>query len=150
MTAYRFRITFDSDPTSLWRDIVVGEDRSVDEFQTAINDSVGLDSGHLWFIGTDEEYWNSETKYQCPQEFEDTSCPMGFGKETHNAAETSISDMVVRLELEERDRICYLYDYGDEWRFYGILKSIDDDEPSDRQPTVVDETGGTVTQYERR
>jgi len=31
MTAYRFRVKFDPDPTSLWRDIVVGgqDDRRV-------------------------------------------------------------------------------------------------------------------------
>ncbi|WP_222916793.1 plasmid pRiA4b ORF-3 family protein [Natrinema sp. SYSU A 869] len=150
MTAYRFRVTFDPDPTSLWRDVVIGEDRSVDEFQTTINDAVGLDQGHLWFVGTDENYWDSDVKLQCPQEFDDSSGPMGFGEETYDAAATTVGDMIVKLDLKERDRICYLYDYGDEWRFYGILKSVDGDEPSDRQPTVVDEAGDTVEQYEKR
>jgi len=31
MTAYRFRVEFDPDPMSMWRDIVVGSDRSLDE-----------------------------------------------------------------------------------------------------------------------
>jgi len=43
MTAYRFRIKFDPDPTSLWRDIVVGADRTITELQSAINPAVGLD-----------------------------------------------------------------------------------------------------------
>ncbi len=42
MTAYRFRVKFDPDPTSLWRDIVVGADRTITEFQSAINPAVGL------------------------------------------------------------------------------------------------------------
>jgi len=66
MTAYRFRVKFDRDPTSLWRDVVVGADRTVAEFQTAINAAVGLDQDHLWFVGTDEDYWNSDVVYQCP------------------------------------------------------------------------------------
>jgi len=53
MTAYRFRVKFDPDPTSLWRDIVVGADRTIAEFQLAINPAVGLDQGHLWFVGDD-------------------------------------------------------------------------------------------------
>jgi len=53
MTAYRFRIKFDPDPTSLWRDIVVGADRTITELQSAINPAVGLDQGHLWFVGED-------------------------------------------------------------------------------------------------
>lgn len=32
MTAYRFRVKFDPDPTSLWRDVVGGADRMLDEF----------------------------------------------------------------------------------------------------------------------
>lgn len=149
MTAYRFRVKFDSDPTSLWRDIVVGGNQSLDEFQATINASVGLDQGHLWFVGTDEDYWNSGVKYQCPQEFEGSPVggPLGLDEETYNAGETTISDVVSQLSLEERDRICYLYDYGDEWRFYVILKEILDGEPSDKQPEVVEKKGETVNQY---
>lgn len=70
MTAYRFRVKFDPDPRSLWRDIVVGADRTIAEFQAVLNSVVGLDQGHLWFVGNDEDYWDSEVKYQCPQEYE--------------------------------------------------------------------------------
>lgn len=31
MTVYRFRVKFSDDPTSLWRDIVTGADRTIDE-----------------------------------------------------------------------------------------------------------------------
>jgi len=37
MTAYRFCVKFDADPTSLWQDIVVGADRTIAELQSAIN-----------------------------------------------------------------------------------------------------------------
>ena len=40
MTTYRFRVKLEYDPTSLWRDIVIGGDRSLTEFQAAINDAV--------------------------------------------------------------------------------------------------------------
>ena len=35
MTAYRFRVKFDPNPTSLWRDIIVGADRTIVEFVPA-------------------------------------------------------------------------------------------------------------------
>jgi hypothetical protein len=73
MTVYRFRVRFAPDPTSLWRNIVVGADRTITEFQSAINPAVGLNQSHLWFIGDDEECWDSEVKYQCPQEYEQSS-----------------------------------------------------------------------------
>jgi hypothetical protein len=58
-----------------------------------------------------------------------------------------VSDAVEQLGLDERDRICYLYDYGDEWRFYAILKEILDDEQAERGPEVVESKGGTVEQH---
>ncbi|WP_434522245.1 hypothetical protein [Halorubrum sp. AS12] len=47
MTAYRFRVKFDPDPTGRWRDVVVGGGRTLDEFQATINDAMGLDRSHL-------------------------------------------------------------------------------------------------------
>jgi hypothetical protein len=55
--------------------------------------------------------------------------------------------MASQVDLSEGDRICYLFDYGDEWRFYAILKDIIADEPSDKQPDVVNEKGDQVDQY---
>jgi len=149
MTVYRFRVKFDPDPTSPWRDVVVGSDRTLDEFQTTVNAAIGLDRGHLWFIGTDEDYWRSDVKYQCPQELEEmpSSEPMGSDEETHNAGETTVGDMVEQLGLDERDRICYLYDYGDEWRFYTILKEMIGDRADDTAPVIGEMRGDGIEQY---
>jgi len=151
MTAYRFRVKFDPDPTSLWQDIVVGADRTIAEFQSAINPAVGLDQGHLWFVGEDEDYWNSAVKYQCPQEYEESlgGDPILRTERIENAGEVTIGEMTRQLGLEQYDRICYLYDYGDEWRFYAILKEILSDEPSDKPPEVVKEKGESIdNQYD--
>jgi hypothetical protein len=146
MTTYRFRVKFEYDPTSLWRDIVVGADRTLDEFQTVLNRSVGLDQGHLWFFGTGRDYWQSPVQYKRPAEMEQAASTMG-DEDEYNAAEMTLGEMVQQLPLEERDRICYLFDYGDEWRFYAILKEIDEGAPGDAEPAVVDERGGPVDQY---
>jgi hypothetical protein len=55
--------------------------------------------------------------------------------------------MARQLDLEQYDRICYLYDYGDEWRFYAILKEVLNDEPSDTEPAVVNTEGESIDQY---
>jgi hypothetical protein len=149
MTTYRFRVKFEYDPTSLWRDIVVGADRTLAEFQAALNRAVGLDQDHLWFIGTDQDYWDSAVKFQRREEFEDmpSGGPLARDEEVYNANETTIDEMAAQLNLDERDRICYLFDYGDEWRFYAILKEIDANESSDKEPEVVNEKGEPVVQY---
>jgi hypothetical protein len=65
----------------------------------------------------------------------------------YNDTETTIPDIATRLDLEERERICYLFDYGSEWRFYAILKAILDDDPSDKSPDVPNERGEPAVQY---
>ena len=64
MTTYRFRVKFEYDPAELWRDIVVGGDRTLDEFQTELNGAVGLNQNHLWFFGTEQDYWDSDVQYK--------------------------------------------------------------------------------------
>jgi hypothetical protein len=147
MTAYRFRVKFEHDPTSLWRDIVVGADRTLDEFQAVLNRSVGLDQNHLWFFGTDQDYWDSTVRYECPGEIDHSPGGTLRGGDEYDAGETTVGQMVHQLDLEERDRICYLFDYGDEWRFYAILKKVDEEELDDAEPAVVDEKGNPVDQY---
>ena len=69
------------------------------------------------------------------------------GGSAYNAGETTVGQMARQLDLEERDRICYLFDYGDEWRFYAILKEINKDGDSDKEPEIVKEKGDPVEQY---
>ncbi|GAB3328361.1 hypothetical protein GCM10027355_33590 [Haloplanus salinarum] len=146
MTTYCFRVKFEYDPTELWRDIVVGADRTLDEFQTVLNRAVGLDQDHLWFFGTDQDYWQSPVQYKRPEELAQAVPTMG-DEDEYSAAETTVGEMIQELRLQERDRICYLFDYGDEWRFYAILKEADNDGPSDSEPEVVNEKGDPVDQY---
>ena len=146
MTAYLFWVKFNPDPRSLWRDIAVGADRTIAEFQSAINPAVGLDQEHLWFVGDDENYWDSETKYQCPQEYEESlgGDPVLRTERIENAGDVTIGEMTGQLGLEQYGRICYLYDYGDEWRFYAILKEVLSEESSDTEPAVVKEKGDPI------
>lgn len=147
MTTYRFRVKYEYDPTSLWRDIAIGGDRTLDEFQTVLNRAVGLNQDHLWFFGTDQDYWDSDRQYKRPEEIEQSTSGLMRGGAEYDAGETAIGQMVRQLDLDKRDRICYLFDYGDEWRFYTILKEINENESSDKAPEVVKEKGDPVEQY---
>ncbi|MDG5778332.1 hypothetical protein VB773_19620 [Haloarculaceae archaeon H-GB2-1] len=51
--------------------------------------------------------------------------------------------------MDERDRIYYLFDYGDEWCFYAILKEIGEEHSSGIEPDVVKEKGEPMEQYHR-
>lgn len=92
MTAYRFRVKFEPDPTSVWRDIIIGSNRTVEEFQSTINQAFCIDNEYLWFFGANEDYWDSEIKYQTPREFGGSTGvdPISFGERVENAGETTI------------------------------------------------------------
>jgi hypothetical protein len=151
MTSYRFRVKASWNPRGLYRDIVVGSDRTLEDLQRTINTSFGLDFDHLWFFGMGQDYWRSRVKYLCPWEFEN---PDQMGEwfeffsgrrfeERHNAAEVALGD----LNLSVGDRLCYLFDYGDEWRFYMILEEERDGDPSDKAPIIGRKKGDDVVQY---
>jgi len=127
--------------------------RRQNNHRAAVGDqpAVGLDQGHLWFVGEDEGYWDSAVKYQCPQEYEESLSgdPLLRTERIENAGDVTIGEMTRQLRLEQYDRICYLYDYGDEWRFYAILKEVLSDEPSDKEPAIVKEKGDPINdQYD--
>lgn len=153
MTAYRFRVKAAWNPRGLWRDILIGGGRSLEDLHRTIVISFGLDPDptHLWFFGEDQEYWNTKVKYVSPLELEEGGIPWdelmdfstGRREERHNGAETTIS----QLGLEVRDRLCYLYDYGDEWQFYMILKEIIPDKSPGTEPEVVKSRGEKITPY---
>lgn len=86
MTTYRFRVKYEHDPRSLRRDIVVGADRTLDEFQSVLNRAVGLNQDHLWFFGTDQDYWDSDVQYKRPG-------GMLQGGKEYDAGETTVGQM---------------------------------------------------------
>ena len=58
----------------------------------------------------------------------------------------TVGQIVRQLDLDERDRICYLFDYCDEWRFYAILKEINEEGSRNSEPDVVNDKGEPVEQ----
>lgn len=65
----------------------------------------------------------------------------------YDAGETTGGQVAGKLDLEERDRICYLFDYDDEWRFYAILKEVNEDAHGDSGPDVTNEKRDPVESF---
>lgn len=129
------------DPTSLWRDIVVGDDRTLVGFQRRLNVSVGLDQDHRWLFGTDRDHRDSDVTDEGRSPFGPSPGRSLGGGKPDDPAETTIAQLARRSNLDERDRICYPFDYGDERRCDGILREIEENGPADREPEVVKSKG---------
>ncbi len=148
MASYLFRVKADWDPRNLWRDIVIGGARSLVDLHMVINTSFEISFNHPWFFGTDKDYWRSRRKYKSPADFENLPKWMewwdrlsGISETEVNAASVSIDDLCLKVG----DRLCYVFDYADEWRFYLILKKILDDEPSQMEPVILKVKGKIFT-----
>lgn len=143
MAAYRFRIVSEADPMALWRDVVIGGKRTLADLQREINVAVDLPQYHLWFFGIGDAYWNSQVKYQRPDEYQrsDSSDPVTAGEMTYDAGETTIDAVVADLDLGIDDFFCYLYDYSNEWRFSLILREQREEASGDIPAQVVDGEG---------
>ncbi|KXB02426.1 hypothetical protein AKJ44_00515 [candidate division MSBL1 archaeon SCGC-AAA261F17] len=142
MPALRFRVKSAWNPRGLWRDIVIGENRTLEDLHRGINHGFGLDFDHLWFFARGQKYWGSGARFVHPVELEEAYYDEwpGVRGEARDAGETPLSD----LNLKVRDRLSYLFDYGGEWRFYMILKGEIEDEPSDKEPEVVKGEGEKI------
>ncbi|MFB6132015.1 MAG: hypothetical protein ABEJ44_01250 [Halanaeroarchaeum sp.] len=141
MAFYRFRVADESRPESVWRDVVVGGKRSLAEFQSEINLSLGLDQTRTWFFGPNCDYWHSDVVYTRPEFVDQTRGGMEVDGEHHDASETTIGDVVRQLDLAESDRICYLFDFDAERRFSATIEAIEVIGCSHKGPKVVDEKG---------
>jgi len=140
MASYLFRVKADWDPRNLWRDIVIGGARSLEDLHRAINASFEIGFDHLWFFGTDKDYWRSRRIYKSPKDFENLPKWMEYWDSLSGISEAEVNAACVsidKLNLKVGDRLCYLFDYADEWRFYLILKKILEDEPSQKEPEIV-------------
>jgi len=140
MASYLFRVKADWDPRNLWRDIVIGGARSLEDLHRVINTSFEIGFDHLWFFGTDKDYWRSRRMYKSPKDFENLPKWMEYWDHLMGRSEVEVNAggvSIDELNLKVRDRLCYLFDFADEWRFYLILIKIFEDEPSQKEPVIL-------------
>lgn len=87
--------------------------QSLADLHEAIFDSFDLDPGHLYSFFMSNKFWDGRTAYSHPEADDDKP-----------ADKVGIS----RLNLEIKQKFCYLYDYGDEYRFEVELTAVKDPE----------------------
>jgi hypothetical protein len=95
-------------------------------------------------------YWDSQVKYLSPYELETHGSRglaldffQGRVEEKHNAATVTLGE----LNLVVGDKMCYLYDYGDEWRFSIKLMRVNNCESSELEPREVNRRGDDISEY---
>ena len=125
---YRFKVAL---RPSLWRRIEVSADHTLLDLHFAIQKAYRFDSDHLYSFFMDGEIW-SDDRFTSP-----------YDEEGPHVDDIRIGD----LGLSEGQRILYLFDYGDEWRFQVTLEEIEKEGRKPSRPKIVEEKGRAPRQY---
>ena len=126
---YCFKVALRRD---LWRRIEVSASHTLLDLHYAIQNAYRFDDDHLYSFFMDGQAW-SDDKLTSP-----------YDDEGPHVDEVHIGD----LGLEVGQRILYLFDYGDEWRFQVTLEEIREEGSKPRKPKIVEQKGRAPEQYE--
>lgn len=126
--AYTFKVSLGK---NTWRKIVLSSEHTMEDLHDMIQESFDFDNDHLYSFFMDGKI-NSKNEIHSPK---------GFKKPF--ASESIIGE----LKLYVGQRICYLYDYGDEWLFDILLLDMDPKAELPEQGVIIESVGSSPIQY---
>lgn len=125
---YRFKVSLGR---NLWRRIEISARHRLLDLHDAIQSAYAFDDDHLYAFFMDGKAWSDE-KFASP----------------YNDEGPFVDDVQIgELDLSEGQRILYLFDYGDEWRFEVRLEEIRQGGSKLRRPKIVEKKGKAPEQY---
>lgn len=105
----------------IWRQIEIKGSQTLHDLHKSIFDSFELDPDHLYAFYLSNKFWDKQTEYAHP------------AAESRPANKVKIS----RLDLNIKQKIAYVYDFGDEHRFEVELITIHDVEKKVKYPREI-------------
>jgi len=127
---YVFKVSLAKD---LWRRIEVSADHTLLDLHRAIQEAYRFDDDHLYSFFMDGKAWSRK---RFASTYED---------EGPYVDEVRIGE----LGLSPGQKILYLFDYGDEWRFRVELEEIRSEGRKPRKPRIIERRGRAPEQYSR-
>jgi len=142
-----FRISLPDDESSpCWRDVEITADKPLSKLAEGIIDSFGFDFDHAYgfFSSLDYHCYSSPVKYELFADMDDdmSSDLPGISKPL-SVKKTKSGDAFIELG----QKMQFLFDYGDEWRFLVELKEFGKKTSKTRYPRVIDTKGEAPLQY---
>lgn len=131
-TVYRFKVTFEYAP-DVWRRIEIRGDQTLHDLHNAIQDAFDWDDDHLYAFFLSGKAWDESTEYARP------------GGEGRSAARFRLE----HLPLRARQRLLYIFDFGDELRHTVKLEAIERNGVATgaSYPRTTETHGRSVPQY---
>jgi hypothetical protein len=124
--------------TSIYRDIEIDPSKSLYQLAEAIVSAFGFDFDHAFGFYSGEPF-TSKRKHPYFELFAD----MGEADGALSVRKTKIADAFPAVG----HAMLFLFDYGDEWRFYVKMKATGIKLPNTRYPRIVASQGEAPEQY---
>lgn len=116
----------------LWRKIQINKTATLDDLHEIILESYDFEDEHLYAFFMDNKAWSRGESYYSP-----------YYDQGPSANNVRLCD----LYLSVNRNFLYLYDFGDDWRFYiTVFKELTEET---EKPKIIDSKGKAPTQYYR-
>ncbi len=131
----------------VYRHIEILENQTLADLHECIFEAFDRYDEHLYsFFLTRKAMRSTRAIYDAPEITHSMNLEelFGFGfKKKHNAEKTEIGD----LELEEKEKLYYLFDFGDDWWHELTVLKIEDAGRAKGYPKIVKKVGESPEQY---
>ena len=116
--AYQLRIELRGFKPAIYRDVLVDPAMTLSKFHKLIQVAMGWEDVHLHGFALQQK---NESYYRVPaiRRFEKPN-PDGWGESAQNEARYKLQDLL----LNPKDKLLYLYDFGDDWEHIITLKAV--------------------------
>jgi len=119
---------------TIWRKITIPSDLTLYDFSSAILEAFDFDNDHLHqFTYKDRQGFQKSIYHPYAQHGEDD----GFTDQV----------LLRDWQINIGDRITYIFDFGDWWKFNVVLESIEEPDPKLKKPKVIEQKGKSPAQY---
>jgi hypothetical protein len=127
---YTFKVTYQRNP-DIWRTVELTSTQTLRELHVIIQEAFDFDFDHLYSFFLSGRAWDKNSEYAAQPQ----------------AHERGVGVTLGSLRLRPKQRLLYLFDYGDEHRFEVQLVGLNPDAPKGRYPRLVEAHGQSPPQY---
>ncbi|HIA35234.1 MAG TPA: hypothetical protein EYM84_05590 [Flavobacteriales bacterium] len=139
MKVYRFRVLLQNEDEDIFRDIDVQENHTLEEFHDCIQTAFEFDNSQMASFYLSDAKWNKGEEFTLFDMNEgDSSEDIKVMKDTIIGAITSGAG----------DRLVYIFDFMNVWKFYIEFVQILPMEPKIKYPAIINVEGNSPKQYD--
>lgn len=147
MLVYQFKVALDHDKRT-YRNIEILDTQTLEDFHEIIFNAFDRYDEHLYsFFITRSKNNNSHSRYKAPEFTASTYFEGDFNADFDQNKYDASEAEIISLGLNIKDKIYYLFDFGDCWWHEITLLSIVETDKIKGYPRIIKKSGESPEQY---